>query len=313
MIIGVDIGGTKCAIGAATPDGGVREIARFATADVESTLGRIEAVIDELAPASTARIGIACGGPLDARAGLILSPPNLPGWDHVPVAGRFRRRWGCAVALMNDANANALAEWRFGAGRGSRLMLYLTAGTGMGAGIVIDGRMLEGVCGNAGEVGHLRLAAQGPVGHHKAGSFEGFCSGGGIPTVVDFIPPELRPKDIAAWRRLHPTTEAIAGAAAAGEPVARAVFSEVGRRFGAALAVLVDLFNPDRIVLGSLYVRCGALFDAEMRTVLAREALADSMAACTLVPAALGEQTGMYGAVCAAPAAPLPGRPASLP
>ncbi len=301
MIIGVDIGGTKCAIGVGTPDGGVREIARFATADVETTLARIEAAIDGLAPGPASAIGIACGGPLDARAGLILSPPNLPGWDRVPVVSRFRTRWGCAVALMNDANANALAEWRFGAGRGSRLMIYLTAGTGMGAGIVIDGRVLEGACGNAGEAGHLRLAAQGPVGYHKAGSFEGFCSGGGIPAVVEFIATGLPPADIAAWRRAHPTTEAIARAATAGDPVARAVFAEVGRRFGAALAVLVDLFNPDRIVLGSLYVRCGALFDAELRTVLAREALAESVAACAIVPAALGEQTGLYGAVSAAP------------
>lgn len=304
MIIGVDIGGTKCAVGVAAPDGGVREIARFATTGAGSTLARIESAIDGLAPKPSAAIGIACGGPLDARAGVILSPPNLPGWDSVPIVSRFRTRWGCAAALMNDANANALAEWRFGAGRGSRLMIYLTAGTGMGAGIVIDGRVLEGACGNAGEAGHLRLAPEGPVGYHKAGSFEGFCSGGGIPAVVGFLPPALRPGDVAAWRRAHPTTEAIARAATAGEPVARAVFAEVGRRFGAALAVLVDLFNPDRIVLGSLYVRCGALFDAEMRTVLAREALAGSVAACAIVPAALGEQTGLHGAVCAAPVGP---------
>lgn len=300
MIIGLDIGGTKCAIGTWTPDGGVREIARFATADPEATLAHAETIIDALGPSPATRIGIACGGPLDAGAGLILSPPNLPGWDRVPIVARLCARWKCPVALMNDANANAFAEWKFGAGQGARVMVYLTAGTGMGAGIVIDGRVLEGACGNAGEVGHLRLAATGPVGYHKAGSFEGFCSGGGIPAVVEFLAGEFRPADVAAWRREHPTTEAIARAARAGEPTARAVFADVGRRLGEALALLVDVLNPDRIVIGSLYVRCRDLLEKELHSALAREALATSVAACTIVPAGLGEETGLFGAVCVA-------------
>lgn len=297
MIVGVDIGGTKCAIATFSTADGVREIARFATAGPDFTCAQIEKVIDALAPPSTATIGIACGGPLDAHGGLILSPPNLPGWDRVPIVNQFHSRWGCAVALMNDANANALAEWRFGAGRGSRLMVYLTAGTGMGAGIVIDGRVLEGVGGNAGEVGHLRLAAEGPVGYFKAGSFEGFCSGGGIPAVVEFLPRALRPDNIAGWRREYPTTEAIAHAARAGEPVARAVFAEVAERLGGALALLVDVLNPDRIVIGSLYVRCRDLLEPGVRAALQREALAPSLAACAIVGAGLGEDTGIHGAV----------------
>jgi glucokinase len=300
MIIGIDIGGTKCAIGLWESRHGVREIARFSTAGPQETLAQIETVIDTLAPPTSASIGIACGGPLDTNAGLILSPPNLPGWDCVPVVARLRTRWGCAAALMNDANANALAEWKFGAGQGSRIMIYLTAGTGMGAGIVIDGRVLEGVRGNAGEVGHLRLAPNGPVGYHKAGSFEGFCSGGGIPAVVEFLPEHVRPNDFAGWRRDHPTTEAIARAARSGEPTARAVWTEVGRRLGEALAILVDVLNPDRIVIGSLYVRCRDLLENEMNLTLQREALASSLAACSIVPAGLGEQTGLYGAVCVA-------------
>lgn len=299
MIVGIDIGGTKCAVATWSADEGLCEVARFSTQGPDVTLQQIDATLAKLSLDQETRIGIACGGPLDARSGLILSPPNLPGWDHVAIVKRISTRWNCPVQLMNDANANALAEWKFGAGQGARVMVYLTAGTGMGAGIVINGRVLEGANGNAGEVGHIRLALNGPVGYHKAGSFEGFCSGGGIPAVVEFLDPVTRPRDVAAWRAAHPTTEHIARAARAGDGVAKAVFAEVGRRLGEALATIIDVLNPERIVIGSLFVRCRELLEEEMNQVLRREALNTSLAACTIVPAGLGEQTGLYGAVCA--------------
>jgi glucokinase len=178
--IGIDIGGTKCAV--SIPDGPtrVREVARWATTEVHATLARIYAEVAKLQPTPATVLGVSCGGPLDATQGLILSPPNLPGWDRIAICAELTARFGCRAFLMNDANACALAEWQFGAGRGCRNMVFLTMGTGMGSGLILDGRLFEGTNGNAGEVGHLRLAPDGPLGYNKKGSFEGFCSGGGI-------------------------------------------------------------------------------------------------------------------------------------
>lgn len=299
-IIGIDIGGTKTSVSRLRRGRMVRELHRFATGQPRPTLEEIARVIAQLGPARNPVFGIACGGPLDAERGVILSPPNLPGWDRVQVTRFLTDRFGGRAFLMNDANANALAEWRFGAGRGCRSMVFLTAGTGMGAGLILDGRLVEGACGNAGEVGHLRLAPRGPVGFHKAGSFEGFCSGGGLVQMVGFLPRTDRPRDLRAWRRANPTAQAIALAARRGDRTARAVFAESGRRLGQALALLIDTLNPDRIVIGSLWLRCRDLLGPEMRRVLNEEALPGSLRACRIVPSRLGENLGNCGAVCGA-------------
>jgi glucokinase len=303
-VFGIDIGGTKTAVSVFTPAARarVRELHRFATRGPRETLEAAAAIIARHSAGRAPVCGIACGGPLDAARGLVLSPPNLPGWDRVRVADFLIRRFGrgTRVRLMNDANASALAEWRFGAGRGCQSMVFLTAGTGMGGGLILNGRLIEGASGNAGEVGHLRLARRGPVGYHKPGSFEGFCSGGGIAQLARFLPRADRPRDLRAWRRAHPTAREIAAAARAGDRTARAVFAESGRKLGAALALLIDTLNPERIVIGSLWLRCRDLLEPTMRETLAAEALPDSLRACRIVAAKLGEQIGNYGAVCVA-------------
>jgi glucokinase len=299
-VYGVDIGGTKSAVSVLGAKERVRELRRFPTRGPDETLQQVVEIISAEAKGRSPVCGVACGGPLDAKRGVVLSPPNLPGWDRVRIVGFLERRLGGRTFLMNDANANALAEWRFGGGRGARSMIYLTAGTGMGGGIVLDGQLYEGVCGNAGEVGHLRLAPRGPVGFNKAGSFEGFCSGGGIAQLARFVPASSRPANVRSWMRDHPTAREIALAARRGDRTARAVFTESGRKLGAALAVLIDTLNPDRIVIGSLWLRCRDLLEPEMRRVLEAEALPDSLRACRIVPAKLREETGNYGAVCVA-------------
>ncbi len=187
-LAGLDIGGTKCAVSLGRLGGGEIElVARtsFPTPPTPAeTLVRLAAALAELLAANPGEpltaIGISCGGPLDSGRGLILGPPNLPGWDHVDVLSPFRQRFAVPAALQNDANAGALAEWQWGAGRGLQNVLFLTFGTGMGAGLILGGRLYAGTNDLAGEVGHLRLADEGPIGYGKAGSFEGFCSGGGI-------------------------------------------------------------------------------------------------------------------------------------
>ena len=212
-----------------------------------------------------------------------------------PLSGE---RYGVPAALQNDANAAALAEWRWGAGRGCRNVIFLTFGTGMGAGLILDGRLYSGTNDLAGEVGHIRLEADGPLGYGKAGSFEGFCSGGGIARLAAQMaaaeigagrPPAFCPSlaDLAAV-----TTEKVAEAAHRGDLLAKQVFEIAARELGRGLAILVDVLNPERIVIGSIYARQMDLLREKMLESLRQEALPGALAVCQVVPAGLGEAVG---------------------
>jgi len=299
-VFGVDIGGTKTAVSRLTDDKRVEEVARFPTSGPGETVSRILRELDALGPKEGPLIGISCGGPLDSRRGLILSPPNLKGWDRVPICDLLKDRFGGQAFIMNDANACALAEWRFGAGVGCKNMVFLTSGTGMGAGLILDGRLYEGTTGDAGEVGHMRLADAGPAGFGKEGSFEGFCSGGGIARLARLrLPPEgARP----AWARADAEIDAkaVAAAAGAGDGFALEIMRESGLRLGQALALIIDILNPERIVIGGFYPKSRHLLEPSMRSAIDREALASARAACEVLPATLGDSIGCYGAICAA-------------
>ncbi len=303
MVIGIDVGGTTCAVVKAhrTPEPGRipgYERIAFPTRDAGTTLEAIVSAVSGLEPGPEPIFGISCGDPQDSEAGVILGPPNLPGWNEVPIARLLTDRFGGTARLMNDANAGALAEWIWGAGRGSRNMIFCTHGTGMGAGLILDGRLFEGTTRSAGEVGHMRLAPDGPVGYGKAGSFEGFVSGGGIARLAQaaaragggaaFVPPE----GIEAV-----TTRHVAEAARAGDALAREILEESGRWLGRGLAVLIDILNPEIIVLGSLYSRIGDLLRTPMEEELRAECLPHTLAACRIVPAELGERIGDLAAL----------------
>ena len=300
-IIGIDIGGTKCAISRLdTARNTVEETHRFPTASLDQTLEQFCASITELRPSESPLFGISCGGPLDATAGLILSPPNLPGWDRVNITQIITQRFGGKAVLMNDANASALAEWQFGAGKGCRNMVFLTSGTGMGAGLILDGRLYEGATGDAGEVGHLRLAPDGPVGFGKAGSFEGFCSGGGIARLAEMTLQERKLPSPAWFTDGKTTTQKIAEAARAGDAFAQEIIKTAGNRFGEALALIIDILNPERIVIGGIFPRCHDLLLPPINESLSREALPTTFSCCKIVPAQLGETIGSHAAIAAA-------------
>jgi glucokinase len=300
-IIGLDIGGTKCAVVRADGRGRITGVKRFPTRDAASTLEKLCDLVGQTRPGRAPLFGVSCGGPLDSDRGIILSPPNLPGWDEVPIVRELLSRFGGEAYLMNDANAGALAEWTYGAARGCRNVIFLTHGTGMGAGLIIDGRLYEGAIGMAGEVGHVRMAARGPVGYGKAGSFEGFTSGGGIAKVARAR--AVASGGMAAFvkgRVEGVTARDVAEAAKAGDALARDILAESGRWLGLGLAVLVDILNPEIIVLGGIYRRCRRFMEPAMREALEREALPQSLAVCRVVPAALAEEIGNYAAVAAA-------------
>ena len=174
LLLGVDIGGTKCAVILGLSNVGgieIKDKVSFPTTGVDSTIADIETSIEDvlkrnmLNSRDVSAIGISCGGPLDSTAGIVMSPPNLPGWDNIPIVRILSERFGIPAALHNDANASALAEWTFGAGKGTKNMVFLTFGTGLGAGLIIDGKLYTGTNDNAGELGHIRLNQFGPVGY----------------------------------------------------------------------------------------------------------------------------------------------------
>ncbi len=312
VYLGIDIGGTKCALVLGDESGAVLEKIRFATADRDSTLARIMQAAQELIQKAEAQgnpvtaIGVSCGGPLDSRAGLIQSPPNLPGWDNVPIVHMLKERFGLPTALCNDANACALAEYHFGAGKGTRNMVFLTFGTGMGAGLVLEGKLYVGANDNAGEVGHVRLAPDGPVGYYKKGSFEGFCSGGGLAQLGAAYAKDALERGVScSFCKSEDelgsiTAKALAEAADAGDEVALAVWEKCGEMLGLGLAMLVDILNPERIVIGSIYARSGHLLQKAMERMLGEQALPGSLAVCEIVPAALTESVGDIAALCVA-------------
>lgn len=288
MLLGVDIGGTKCALILAERNGRITQRTQTATADVKATLNWILSEAGKAAKEYPIdAVGISCGGPLDSAAGVILSPPNLPGWDAIPITRLLRQATGAPAFLCNDANACALAEWKYGAGKGCRNMIFLTFGTGLGAGLILDGKLYEGTNGMAGEAGHIRLAEDGPVGYGKAGSFEGFCSGGGIARLAESL-------------GIGASAKALAEAAREGDVRAKEVYRISAQRLGQGLSVLIDLFNPERIVIGSVFSRSEDLFREEMEAVIAAEALPQSAAVCRILPAELGDAIGDYAAIAVA-------------
>lgn len=281
--IGVDIGGTKCAVtlwekGSETV---LLNKIRFDTESCADTLKRIVGEVKSMSEGVSAA-GISCGGPLDSEKGVIMSPPNLPDWENVHITHAIEEAAGIPAYIENDANACALAEWRFGVGRGVKNMVFLTFGTGLGAGLILDGRLYRGTNDMAGEIGHIRLEGEGPEGYGKNGSFEGFCSGGGLK--------QLGGKSAAR----------IAEEAAKGDKEALSVISRSAAYLGRGLAIIIDMLNPEIFVIGSIYARNEKLFKSIAGEEIRREALPGAARACRIVPAKLGDSIGDYGALCVA-------------
>jgi glucokinase len=313
--VGVDIGGTKTAIVLSAQPPVVDSRVEFPTLPAEGPARALEMIKKGIRDSLAGRgltetaiqgIGVSCGGPLDRLTGIIQAPPNLSTWVDVPIKAILENEFHATCRLENDANAGAVAEHRYGAGKGAQNMVFLTMGTGLGAGIIADGRLYHGICDLAGEIGHVRLTRKGPIGHNKAGSVEGWASGGGMAQVAKAAVESALKRGqatlLAACLENNHALSArdVAEAAQKGDAVAKRVLQSTGRRLGEALAILVDILNPERIVIGGLAMRLGETVLAPARRVLLREALAPAAKACQIVPAGLSEQIGDLAALCVA-------------
>lgn len=303
--LGIDIGGTKCAVVKGNDKGEVtlKEVTK--TTDVKETLGWILNISQKL-KGNSVSAGISCGGPLDSKKGIIMSPPNLPGWDNIKIVDMLKEKLGIPVEIQNDANACALAEWKFGAGKGCQNMVFLTFGTGLGAGLILNGRLYSGTNDNAGEIGHIRLCDTGPVGYGKSGSFEGFCSGGGLAELGrTYALEKLQMGKQTMFCKSKDDLGAInakliAECAYKGDETAIKVYDTCARMLGKGLSVIIDILNPEKIVIGSIFARSESLLRSQMEKIIKEEALNHSEAVCSIVPAALGDSIGDCAALAVA-------------
>jgi glucokinase len=295
-LIGLDIGGTKSAALLGDARGNVLAREQFPTSGPDETVEKLFAIAKRLIDGrAIGGCGISCGGPLSSRLGQILSPPNLPGWDRIPIVARCVETFGTPTLLENDANASALAEWEWGLHRKVDNLIYLTCGTGQGAGLILDRRLYRGREDGAGEIGHIRLAPDGPVGFGKAGSVEGLTSGPGLARLAKLRIDRPAPPEGKEW-----TSPQIGAAALAGDAFALSIVEELATHLGHACAILIDMLNPQRISLGSMALRLGDVFLKPVRAAAKAESLPVSFEACTIAPAALGDRIQDCAALAAA-------------
>lgn len=310
--IGIDIGGTKCSVILGTESAEILDKISFPTETpqgVDYTLARLIESVHKILKTNTLNnedieaIGVSCGGPLDSRKGIILSPPNLPGWDHIKIKEIIESEFHIRTAVQNDANACALAEWKWGAGKNSRNMVFLTFGTGMGAGIIVNNHLYTGENDNAGEIGHVRLAPDGPVGYNKAGSFEGFCSGNGIKQLAQAKAIEkLEAGESVSFCSSLSELDSIsardvAEMAKTGDSLSKEVFRISAGYLGRGLSILIDILNPERIIIGSIFQRSEELFRDVMEEIIKAEALQNARRVCKIVPAGLGDSIGDFASL----------------
>jgi glucokinase len=301
-ILGLDIGGTKTALVLGTLNAEVvarDEISTPANLDFEMAMQITCAAIDDFFQQLSSSgyqkpqaISISIGGPLNIEAGVLYSPPHLAAWGQAPLKQYMYERFGLPIFLEHDGNAGALAEYYFGAGRGARNLIFLTMGTGLGAGLILNGAIYHGTTDSAGEVGHIRLSEEGPTEYGKVGSWEAFACGAGISKLAYLRNPQEFPPAT--------TTSEIVRRALAGDPAASDLIHEVGMWMGKGLAILVDLLNPEVIVIGTLGVVLGDLVLAPAREILEKEALPISNRACKILPAQLGSSLMDVGCLMAA-------------
>jgi len=306
IYLGFDIGGTKTAVSISSIAGGILSRKAFPTEGYlgpeDATRRMIEAGHQLLSdqPAKVSGIGISVGAMFDPADGRFGAAPHLPGWTGHPIVEALRSAFSLPVAADNDANACALAEWRFGAGQGVDHLAFLTFGTGLGAGLILNSQLYGGRSNLAGEIGATRVAESGPPVRDKPGCLEGFASGAGIAGLAARVLTQH--SDKATVLVDGATAKDVADGALAGDELCLAILDEAGDKLGRGLAILLDLLNLEMVVIGSIFARCEDLLRPSMEAALERDAMPLARRDCRIVSATLGEQIGDYAALALASA-----------
>jgi glucokinase len=305
-LVGVDLGGTN--IRALVLDESMEAIGRSETLTrseegVEAVVGRMADCVGEaldragIAAEDVAGVGVGAAGLTDWRSGTVLLASNL-GWKDVPLKEQLSRELGgMRVEVDKDTNVAALAEARLGAGRAFDHFLYVTAGTGIGGGIILKGALYRGATGGAGDIGHVKVDSEGPLcGCGDHGCVEVFASGGGIVARArDALADGSSEATSSSMSAENLTTQAVFDAAERGDALAARVVEKAGTSLGLVLADYVNINNPEAIVLGGGLLRAGALYRTPVERELKRRALPALGDIVRLVPPELGEDVGMIG------------------
>lgn len=314
-LIGIDLGGTKISTALVDADGKIlasdyRETRASAADGPEPVIARmLDAARTVMAqagvkPAQVAAVGVGAPGPLDIEAGVLLSPPNLPGWTRVPLKKHIQDGLQIITFLENDANAAGLGEHRFGAGRGVQHMVYVTVSTGIGGGLILDGKLYHGSSGAAGEIGHTTIKPDGPrCNCGNWGCLEALASGTaiaregrervarGVPTLI---------AELAGGVPERITAKLVAEAASQGDAEARRILAEAMEYLGLGIANLINLFDPELVVIGGGLANMGERLFEPVRRVVAERCCVARAHPVRIVPAALGENVGVLGAAAVA-------------
>ena len=272
--------------------------------DLERLIDDVRRVIAEsgLPLAAIEAVGVTAPGPLDPERGVVLSPPNLPGWREVPIALRLREALGVPVFLENDANAAALAEWRFGAGRGLAHLVYLTLSTGVGGGLILDGRLYRGVLASAGEIGHAPVEWEGePCACGQRGCLEAYVGGAAWTRRLRAVAPEASRAVSLAGAREALRPEHLVAAAREGDAFARAELARWNDYVARGIVWVAMALAPEAVVLGTIATAAGhALSLDPIRAQVARHIWPHLARTLRILPAALGERLPYLAGLSAA-------------
>jgi glucokinase len=289
-VIGVDVGGTKILAGLVGSDGTISAHREYPTPldSEDELLAGLEAAVRELLDQSVVAAGFGIPSRIDQRTGTALGSVNIPLVD-VPFRNVMSERLALPVAIDNDGNAAAIAEWRVGAGRGARDMVMLTLGTGVGGGLILGGRPYRGSRGAGAELGHVVLVHDGVP-----------CSCGGYGHLESYVSGKAA--DELARETFGPAADAhrLVRLANEGDAIAVELLSEIGRKLGSGLGSIVNAYDPELIVVGGGFAAAGELLLGPARDVLEREALKPIREGMRVVRAELGTSAGMIGAALVA-------------
>ena len=311
-VLAFDLGGTKFAFGVVAENGevlGSDKIETLAKQGPDQAIQRVNVAAQSLLPKLNIKpteligIGIASPGPLDIAKGCVDGSPNLPGWSGYSIEQGLSSFFNLPARIDNDANAAALGEYKFGAGKNKKNMVYITVSTGIGGGVIVDGRLMRGANGNAAELGHLTLNINGPACPCGAnGCFEMYASGTAIARRTrEAIQAGAQSQIIdLAGRAEAITTHHILTALQKNDALAQKIWNETTEYLGRGLAVVINTFNPELIVVGGGVTAAGDLLFTPVREKALRYAFPRLAAVCSIVPAGLGSNVGVVGAAACA-------------